>query len=350
MKRSEVLDGLRGVAVLLVLASHASNAGHHLVPGLDARGVGRPGVFLFFVLSSYLLTAQLLGALDDGRSVAWGRFALRRVLRVFPAYALVMGLHVVAGAFTAGVALQHLGMVRAEAHFWTVPVEVMVYLALPPLALLLHRVPGVGLPGAGLRVLALLALGAAARIAWPPDFPAKAPDYVPFVGPFLPIFLVGSAVAVLAPRLRGSARALRVLGVVGLAAVACEVALAPAVWESLSGQPVAHTRFHLWFDAHGALLGLVVLAAVVADRGWIARALAARWLGWIGRVSYSTYLAHGAAMALIEAHLTERLPGPLMGPVILVVSVAAGALGFFVIERPFLALVRSNQPVETPAH
>ncbi len=88
VKRSEPLDGLRGIAVLLVLASHASNAGHDLLPALDASGLGRSGVFLFFVLSSYLLTSQVLGRLDAGKPIGWGRYALRRLLRVMPAYAL----------------------------------------------------------------------------------------------------------------------------------------------------------------------------------------------------------------------------------------------------------------------
>ena len=52
------LDGLRGLAVLLVLVSHASNIGVWLGPWFDCRGVGRYGVFLFFVLSAYLLTRQ----------------------------------------------------------------------------------------------------------------------------------------------------------------------------------------------------------------------------------------------------------------------------------------------------
>ena len=58
--RNPALDGLRGVAVLLVLLAHSSNVGLRLHPALDLSGCGRMGVFLFFVLSAYLLTGQLL--------------------------------------------------------------------------------------------------------------------------------------------------------------------------------------------------------------------------------------------------------------------------------------------------
>lgn len=45
------LDGLRGFAALVVVLSHSSNAGMFLLPNLDARGLGKSGVFLFFLLS-----------------------------------------------------------------------------------------------------------------------------------------------------------------------------------------------------------------------------------------------------------------------------------------------------------
>lgn len=56
----DALDGLRGFAALLVVMSHTSNEGMHLIPFLDFRGTGKSGVFLFFLLSSFLLSIPLL--------------------------------------------------------------------------------------------------------------------------------------------------------------------------------------------------------------------------------------------------------------------------------------------------
>jgi len=56
----DALDGMRGVAALLVVASHLSHVRMHLMPGLDLAGIGKPGVYLFFVLSAFLLPRQLL--------------------------------------------------------------------------------------------------------------------------------------------------------------------------------------------------------------------------------------------------------------------------------------------------
>ena len=66
----KALDGLRGVAVLLVILSHASLHKVYLFPGLDFSGMGKPGVFLFFVLSAYLLDRQIIVGFVNGKANA----------------------------------------------------------------------------------------------------------------------------------------------------------------------------------------------------------------------------------------------------------------------------------------
>ena len=46
----DALDGLRGLAVLIVFLSHTSNDGVFLLPSANFSGIGKSGVFLFFVL------------------------------------------------------------------------------------------------------------------------------------------------------------------------------------------------------------------------------------------------------------------------------------------------------------
>ena len=80
------LDGLRAVAILLVVAAHA---------GLDHVVPGAFGVTLFFFISGYLITRQLLGSLAARGRVGYGGFFLRRVLRLAPAglaYVALAGL------------------------------------------------------------------------------------------------------------------------------------------------------------------------------------------------------------------------------------------------------------------
>ncbi|MEM6673935.1 MAG: acyltransferase [Planctomycetota bacterium] len=335
MKRSEPLDGLRGLAVLLVLLAHASNAGHHVIPFVDARGLGRSGVFLFFVLSSFLLTSQVLVRLDAGRPMEWGRFALRRFLRVMPAYALCIGVLVGLGVFTWPVGLEHLALVRAEAHLWTVPVEVYFYLALPLVGLGLARVPGTAW-----RVALVVGAAVALRLAIPPDFPARAPDYRPDVRPFLPVFLAGCALAAGIPFLERAGAALVAAGGLALAAL---VAMSPSVWERIVGAPVEHTRFHLWFGTHALLWSAVVAAAWARPEAWLGRAASFAPLRALGRISYSTYLFHAIALAYAETWLAGRVSDRAIGPAFFAAAIAMGGLGYALVERPLLGLVGSRR-------
>ncbi len=85
------LDGLRGLAVLLVLLSHMSNAQMHLLPFLDFSGLGKAGVYLFFSLSAFLLTWQALKQAQQAPDPKyWLAYLLRRALRIYPLYALAL--------------------------------------------------------------------------------------------------------------------------------------------------------------------------------------------------------------------------------------------------------------------
>ena len=86
--RIEVLNGLRGLAVLLVLLSHLGGL-FSLPTGV---GIGKAGVFLFFTLSAYLLTNQALVAVRQGRTTPgfWASYLVRRVMRIYPLYTLVL--------------------------------------------------------------------------------------------------------------------------------------------------------------------------------------------------------------------------------------------------------------------
>src|SRR5437667_12473905 len=75
------VDGLRAIAVMLVLNFHAFP---------DAMPGGFIGVDVFFVISGFLITGMIAGELDRQRFSLLG-FYNRRVRRIFPALILVLG-------------------------------------------------------------------------------------------------------------------------------------------------------------------------------------------------------------------------------------------------------------------
>ncbi|HXI20542.1 MAG TPA: acyltransferase, partial [Gemmatimonadales bacterium] len=153
------LDGVRGVAILLVMAFHFTTYGPGPYRTLDLAvlgpsSIGWAGVDLFFVLSGFLITGILLDERDSPRF--YRDFYARRVLRILPLYfaALVVWL-VIAPLFARWVpALQvphgsapwlwahasniYLAITRSYArvpfgtgHFWSLSVEEQFYLLWP---------------------------------------------------------------------------------------------------------------------------------------------------------------------------------------------------------------------------
>jgi peptidoglycan/LPS O-acetylase OafA/YrhL len=93
-KRIPALDGLRGIAILMVLMRHSifvmKTHSRILLPILAAGKLTWSGVDLFFVLSGFLIGGILLDAKHSPRY--FKTFYLRRVFRIFPLYYLVVGL------------------------------------------------------------------------------------------------------------------------------------------------------------------------------------------------------------------------------------------------------------------
>ena len=129
----DFLDGIRGLAVLLVLLSHTSNNGWHVL-GANFAMSGKLGVWLFFVLSSFLLTSQLLQAY---RKNYFGvkficSYFVARFFRIYPLYALVLLLAIYyAGWFGFDEFWSMLFLANTSHHLWAIPVEFKFYFFLP---------------------------------------------------------------------------------------------------------------------------------------------------------------------------------------------------------------------------
>ena len=129
LKRLAVVDGLRAIAILLVLGFHLWGllpglTGGHATARLDPHlarlfGVGWTGVDLFFVVSGFLIIGNLYDA--RGSRTYFRSFYARRFLRVFPLYSafLAILLFVVPlNAWLAGL-LQIAQLRNIQAYYWT---------------------------------------------------------------------------------------------------------------------------------------------------------------------------------------------------------------------------------------
>jgi peptidoglycan/LPS O-acetylase OafA/YrhL len=151
------LDGIRGLAVVLVLTYHLWP---QILPG------GFLGVTIFFALSGYLITRLLVEERERDGRIALRAFYVRRVRRLLPvavgALGLIAVIWTVAGAMTRGLRreigfsllqLANWGQVTTGqrygaadtaspvVHYWSLAIEEQIYLIVPILILLLSRRP-----------------------------------------------------------------------------------------------------------------------------------------------------------------------------------------------------------------
>src|SRR4051794_27582900 len=88
-RRIPSLDGMRAVAISIVLLAHASGTRNLLYRKQIyqiAGDLGPLGVRIFFVISGFLITSILLREIETTRTLSLGQFYLRRVFRIFPAF------------------------------------------------------------------------------------------------------------------------------------------------------------------------------------------------------------------------------------------------------------------------
>ncbi|MBP2227117.1 peptidoglycan/LPS O-acetylase OafA/YrhL [Azospirillum agricola] len=316
MARLAPLDALRGLAIAMVVLSHV--AGPHLVSiGIDLgnNGLGTAGVLLFFLLSGYLIQGNL-------ERQPLPVFLSRRLFKILPAYwlniAAILALDTLGvgpetgeGGFpaisyvaSAFMVTDLLGVEAVSGVFWTLLIEVRFYVFIA----LYHRLlGGRGLP---LVVLGLIALNG---LSWGLRGHGSA------LIVFFPAFYVGVAIH-RAERAGWTGRS--------MALVAGVIA---ALTASLT----------LFADPHFAGSGLLLILDTALFIGALRLGLRGRFLEFLGRTSYSTYLFH-PVVGMVLHHLFGRSEDvvadlPWMA-VALVLSVALGALLHRLVEEPMVRL------------
>ena len=279
------LDGLRGLAVLMVVFGHGAN--HGLGPfGPDSMMIrGKLGVYLFFVLSAYLLDRQIIKMFQQGRAQwdYWRYYFSRRILRIFPLFFLALVVFRLANAAGLKVVIhswgqlwEHLALQRGDHIFWSIPVEFKYYLISPILLYFFHRILRWNLWAMGITFAALFVCVYQYSVRWQPDGTSTLL--------YLNIFLMGTLVAVLERCVPNFWNALRTFK--PASSLGWSVILAFSLW---SWKMDDFTSINTFLPA--AALWSIALAATFGP-GWWASLLSFKPLRWVGKVSFSMYLFH----------------------------------------------------------
>jgi peptidoglycan/LPS O-acetylase OafA/YrhL len=349
------LDGIRGLAVLLVLVFHygrsARSAGFQNY-FLSASEFGWIGVDLFFVLSGFLITGILYDARGSGRY--FRNFYARRSLRIFPLYFLALCVVLALAAWWPGAGvwpdlnplwfvfyLSNVAMIAQTphdagilSHFWSLAIEEHFYLAWPAVVLLATRrqliAIAVGVVVVSLFARLLLRLSGAAS-----------PDTLYFLTPFRLDALAVGAICSLAVRGRG-----------GLAPL-----ILPA-WLAMLGGGAAVISIVLFTRSYAASTGLMqtlgYTCLAVAFGGLLLIALSFKpanhvfsnpLMRWFGRYSYGLYVWHPIINVILfytPLKAAMGVEGAVGNIVYLLFAfllvIVVGLASYHLFEQPFLRL------------
>ena len=349
-RRQPGLDLLRAIAILMVVCYHAAGFGFGLP--YDVHRFGWIGVDLFFVLSGYLIGGQILAQLQDHKTFRFGRFYLRRALRILPTYLVVVAVYfllpswrerpVISPLWKYLLSVQNIGLQSGTAfsHAWSLAVEDQFYLLLPALLfVLVHR------PRTALALPVLLFIGGLVLRAFLAAWQADAAGHVPGREYFLWIYY--PTWSRLDPLVLG----------VALAAIERHQA---SWWRSLT-----NAATWLWLPAFALICGGLYLhegPATVGACVWsfpliaigmtilLACSVSPRLpfhrrkipgTAYLARVAYSVYLSHKIVVHFMAGLFSKQGMvlssfGALLGLGIAVALV--GTLLYYAVERPFLQL------------
>jgi peptidoglycan/LPS O-acetylase OafA/YrhL len=336
------LDGLRAISISMVLIGHAAEPEPRSPVTkwiLEVVGDGRFGVYVFFVISGFLITTLLLREEQKTQHISLAHFYLRRAFRILPAYYAFLAavawlaargrvevdradlLHAISFTWLYNFRKSHWVL----AHTWSLSVEEQFYLVWP---LLLIALPRRWAVGAGLTMI-LMSPVARWALSGAVAGPERRVLYVVSAAR-IDILMLGSLPAIVwkSPRfqecLGAALRARLHLIAVGAALLCCT--------------PTTEAHFGRLMSALEPTVQAIGAAALVVWTvrspytvvGWFVGLLPVRALGWI---SYSVYL-----WQQIFLNHDNPYPGAMKNLLNVALAISAGCLSYLLIERPFLHL------------
>ncbi len=369
--RLDSIDALRGIAALMVAGYHIW--GHYGVYPFPSIGVvpwthkasllsfavsplrwGYLGVGLFLVLSGFCIHLPFARKKQEfgEYSFEWRNFYLRRLWRLYPAYAVSVvgtfflllitshGTDLIGTAPTVGDLFAHLTLLHGyfDRYFygivhvyWSLALEFQLYLAYP---LFLYAFRKIGLTKS---VLSLSLFSILWRYVVLTNFHyqlisvAATGPYAPmgFLFARMPEWLFGAWLAewFVSGRNRRSSR----LSLSGFAAIVLFAGILTTLDERL---------WSLTDLAFGLGFAFLIAAAIVPRKAEKAAKMPYRWLVWIGTISYSLYLFH-MQFSWFANPWIRTIHSPLeqfvLRGAVLIISIPLVAIIFKLVEAPFLS-------------
>jgi peptidoglycan/LPS O-acetylase OafA/YrhL len=325
------LDGLRGIAAIMVVADHSWGR---------FTGLGAGGVWLFMSLSGFLLARPLIRQPAQVLSVHyWSNFLLRRIRRIVPAYYVyIIAIYVL--TYRSDAAIRHFLFLQGDGHLWVVPQEALFYILTPILItanVLFFR------NRTWVIIVWLTVLMVLANTMLDKNIIALYGLEHRGIRPYLGVFLAGMIASYLyygfyeplKDSYSGKYSIWLVFSFLGI--VLLLLFLLGSTGRIWGGHRVFAQLYFPWFGAAAGVLLFIILAA---DRTPLNRILSFVPLRAIGVVSFSLYLFHPLVYNVLRKAFPYYSGHSYVGfPIFLAtlsVSYLVACITYTYIERPFL--------------
>lgn len=328
------LNGFRGLAVILLVFGHYSI---FFEDGQDLFGpVAKIGVILFFTLSAYLLTREMLTRVKLNKEYFTNYF-LKRFLRIYPVLTLTLVLLWLIPSFAKNMFggrewsfFDNLFLIYPEGNFWAISVEFEYYIIIPVLVFLFRNKNLVGIKIILLIIISIfLYFYINLNYLIPPNYPHLLPHISPF--------LFGSAIAIYEYEYENNSilyksiysNFLVAIGVFGLLYAVPYIGR-DAISSAIESEYLYHKYFAnpLGVSVSSSLL----LTGLIYNRGMTKKIFSLKILQYLGLISFSIYCLHILPISF-QGEIFSKYGNKIGVTYLTIFTLIISSISYFLIEK-----------------
>ncbi|MGL4427788.1 MAG: acyltransferase family protein [Silvania sp.] len=315
MKENKIrsADGVRGFALMIVVVMHATGL---FFPSLHDHlgGTGQPGVWLFFVLSTFLLTHKFINSGFSFLNVL--SYLLGRMIRILPIFYIAVLVYYLMGFYDLDKMKSIISFDSTYIHLWTIPIEFKFYFILPIVVYLASNIQRYAGKAYSLMFLILLTLVFAFI------YPYTDEEINGRLSYYIPVFMYGIIIAFVYNYFQFKISS-RVSDGASIAIVLMFIMLTPP-FMGVNG----------WLGNKFVLLGPFIALFVylqVNSGGYVSSILSSKIMAGLGKYSFSIYLFHIMIIFIVYPKFLDNVTAYF---VTIALCIGGGAVAYHCIESP----------------
>ena len=304
-KRIPQFDGLRGMAILLVIASHTN--------AFNLSGQGGIGVTIFFVLSGFLLAVPFVNNNQMFNLRDLFKFYLRRVKRILPMYYITLVLFIIFSPNFLGDVnsiVKHFLFIQANGHLWSTQQEMCFYLICPIIFYIIYMlIKKFKLTHTIIAIILIVISFLLEKYLTTDIFNLNGNGKQQVFRIF--IFLFGISICYFISgekyiEIKESRIFIKIINIISIISIFIMIFSAKYYKSMIGIMPSIEYVGWEYPMVFSVLSGIIIIAIISDETGVISKVFKFEPLISIGRVSYSMYLLHFLLLPFLKEYINEN--------------------------------------------